>query len=145
MSRVRFLVPVLALSLFAAGCGGGEEEPTASATASTEATTSPEATAEATESAAPAAPAFDGTLVKVDINGSKVAPRPSTHKVTKGDKVRIEVTSDKADELHVHGYEKTADLKPGQTAVVEFTADQSGRFEVETHDSGLLLFNLEVS
>lgn len=142
MSRVRFLVPVLALSLFAAaGCGGGEDDgqPTASATAS------PEATAGATESAAPGEPAFDGTLVKVDINGSKVAPRPSTHKVAKGDKVRIEVTSDKADELHVHGYEKTADLKAGQTAVVEFTADQSGRFEVETHDSGLLLFNLEVS
>ena len=143
MSRVRFLAPVLALSLFAAaGCGGGGEEegqPTASATAS------PEATAEATESAAPGEPAFDGTLVKVDINGSKVAPRPSTHKVAKGDEVRIEVTSDKADELHVHGYDKTADLKAGQTAVVEFTADQSGRFEVETHDSGLLLFNLEVS
>ncbi|MEO3782952.1 hypothetical protein ABGB12_06475 [Actinocorallia sp. B10E7] len=141
MSRVRALAPVLALSLlFAAGCGGDAEEktePTASASVS--------AAAEGTESAAAGEPAFDGTLVKVDINGSKVAPRPSTHKVAKGDKVRIEVTSDEADELHVHGYEKTAALKPGETAVVEFTADSSGRFEVETHDSGLLLFNLEVS
>lgn len=144
MPRVRALVPVvLALSLFAAGCGGEDDpgEPTSSATA--QATTSADAAPSASEPAS--APAFDGTLIKVAVNGSKVAPRPSTHKVAKGGRVRIEVTVDKADELHVHGYDKTAELKPGQTAVVEFTADQSGRFEVETHESGLLLFNLEVS
>lgn len=144
MPRARLLAPaVLALSLFAAGCGGGEDatEPAASAPA----TASTEAAPEATASATPSEPAFDGTLIKVAVNGSKVAPRPSTHKIDKGGKVRIEVTSDKPDELHVHGYDKTADLKAGETAVIEFTADQSGRFEVETHDSGLLLFNLEVS
>ncbi len=141
MSRVRLLAPVLALSLLAAGCGG-EEEPTAPETSAAAPASTP---ADANASASPSAPAFDGVLIKVDINGSKVAPRPSTHEVAKGQKVRIEVTSDKDDELHVHGYDKTARLKAGQPAAVEFIADQSGRFEVETHESGLLLCNLEVS
>ncbi|WP_106398056.1 cupredoxin domain-containing protein [Actinocorallia populi] len=143
MFRARALVPVVALSLFAAACGGEEKEAAPSAPSSA----APSATASETAAApgTPSEPAFDGTLIKVDVNGNKVAPRPSTHKITKGDRVRIEVTSDKPDELHVHGYDNTADLKAGETAVIEFTADQSGRFEVETHDSGLLLFNLEVS
>ena len=144
MSRARAHAPVLALSLLAAACGGEKEKEAAPSPAASSAPAS-EPAASAPATGTPEEPAFDGTLIKVAVNGSKVAPRPSTHKITKGGKVRIEVTSDKADELHVHGYDRTAALKAGETAVVEFTADQSGRFEVETHDSGLLLFNLEVS
>lgn len=145
VSRARVLAPaVLALSLLAAGCGDGEDgtgpaSPAPAATAPTEAAPQPSA------SETPSEPAFDGTLIQVTIKGGKVTPAPSTHKIAKGSKVRIEVTSDTADELHVHGYDNTADLKPGETAVVELTATQSGRFEVETHDSGLVLFNLQVS
>jgi hypothetical protein len=54
------------------------------------------------------------------------------------------VTSDRSDELHVHGYDKTVPLAPGSPAVVQFVADLPGVFEVETHDSGLLLFQLVV-
>jgi hypothetical protein len=64
--------------------------------------------------------------------------------VDRGTQVRIEVTSDRRDELHVHGYDKTAQLVPGSPAAVTFVADKSGVFEVETHASKLLLFQLLV-
>ena len=74
-----------------------------------------------------------------------MAPRPSIHKIKKGQTVRIIVTSDKADEVHVHGYDIEKELAAGQTGTIEFTADQTGRFEVETHHQGLQLFQFEVS
>jgi hypothetical protein len=37
-----------------------------------------------------------------------------------------------------------AKMGPGQDAVIEFVATQTGVFEVETHESGLLLTQLAV-
>jgi heme/copper-type cytochrome/quinol oxidase subunit 2 len=65
--------------------------------------------------------------------------------VETGDEVRIEVTSDVADRVHVHGYDLFADVGPGMPAVIEFKADIPGIFEVELEDSHGLLFELEVS
>jgi plastocyanin len=64
--------------------------------------------------------------------------------VRRGDTVRIVVTSDVDDEVHVHGVEQTATLVAGETATVEFTVDEAGLFEVETHEGDLLLFQLLV-
>ncbi len=85
----------------------------------------------------------DKTIV-VRINEGKVEGAPARVEVGRGDQVRIEVTSDRRDELHVHGYDKTAPLLPGTPAALQFVADLTGVFEVETHDSGLLLFQLVV-
>ena len=53
--------------------------------------------------------------------------------------VRLQVTSDVDDELHVHGFEVEEELEAGRTTTVELTTDQQGVFDVETHESGLLL------
>ncbi|NHC13019.1 cupredoxin domain-containing protein [Motilibacter deserti] len=82
--------------------------------------------------------------VKVTVAGGKVTPPPSHVDVTKGTVVRIIVTSDVADEMHVHGYDLEGELPAGQPGSVEFTANRTGSFEVETHESGLLLFQLLV-
>ncbi|GAB3667194.1 hypothetical protein GCM10027589_32850 [Actinocorallia lasiicapitis] len=141
-SRLRLLVPVVALPLLLTACGGEKKDdaPTASAAPSTSAAAAPSATASAS-----ASPTFAGTEIKVEITGGKVTPRPATKKIAKGAELKITVISDKADELHIHGYDKGGALKPGQPLTIEFTADQTGTFEVETHDSGLLLFQLQVS
>ncbi|GAA3196666.1 hypothetical protein [Actinocorallia longicatena] len=143
-SRLRLIVPVVALPLLLTACGGEKKDETPTAAPATSSAAAPSATASASESPS-AAPAFDGTEINVTIAGSKVSPRPSTHKVAEGTKIKVTVTSDKADELHVHGFDKSLELKAGQPGVIEFTADQTGTFEVETHESGLLLFKLEVS
>ena len=64
--------------------------------------------------------------------------------VTVGRPVRLSVTSDVADELHVHGVDETLDLAPGETEVLEFTMGSPGRFEVELHDARRVLTRLQV-
>jgi hypothetical protein len=82
--------------------------------------------------------------ITVAIAGRQVTPPPGRIDVTKGQTVRITVTSDVADEAHVHGFDKAASLQPGTPATIEFVADESGLFEVETHESELQLFQLVV-
>lgn len=96
-------------------------------------------------SASPASPAPDDTTtVDIAIEGGEVTPAPGRTEVHKGRTVRLRVRSDRDDVLHVHGYDKEARLPAGRTATVTFTADRTGLFEVETHESDLLLTQLVV-
>jgi FtsP/CotA-like multicopper oxidase with cupredoxin domain len=67
-----------------------------------------------------------------------------TLRVKSGDTARIAVTADAPDELHLHGYDITADVGPGRTARMRFKADLEGVFELELHGNGALLANLRV-
>jgi len=58
--------------------------------------------------------------------------------------VRLVVTADVADEVHIHGYDLFADVAPGTPATLEFVADIPGIFEVELESSGLVLLELVV-
>lgn len=82
--------------------------------------------------------------VAVRIEGGDVQPPPDRVKVVLGQRVRIVVESDVADEIHVHGYELEAEVTPTEPAAIEFVADEPGLFEVETHETGTLLFQLQV-
>ena len=48
-----------------------------------------------------------------------------------GDQIRFEVTSDVADEVHVHGYDLMQDVAAGGTVSFDFPAEIEGIFEVE--------------
>ncbi|WP_231618555.1 hypothetical protein [Nonomuraea sp. SBT364] len=92
-------------------------------------------------------PAGEGpapVTVAVRVSGGQVTPPPGRVEVKKGDRVRLEVTGDRADTVHVHGFDLERPLTPGTPVVIEFTADRSGLFEVETHDSHLVLTQLVV-
>jgi hypothetical protein len=80
----------------------------------------------------------------VALKDGKVSPKAHRVKVALGSPVRILVSSDVDDEVHVHGYEIEREVAAGQTVTVDFTADQSGVFEVESHKTGLLLLQLQV-
>ncbi|MBD3147468.1 hypothetical protein [Microbispora bryophytorum] len=154
-ARLRPLLVVLplgaALLMATSACGGSDAAAPAqsAAVASTEAaapvSTDPAAPAAAESAPAAAAPADPAVKeITVTIAGRKVTPPPDRIEVTKGQTVRITVTSDTADEAHLHGYDKEAGLKPGTPASIEFVADETGLFEMETHESGLQLFQLVV-
>jgi hypothetical protein len=64
--------------------------------------------------------------------------------VARGREVVITVTSDVADEVHVHGYDLMADVAPGAPATIRFTADAPGRFEIELENTGVQIAELEV-
>jgi hypothetical protein len=139
------------VALTVAGCGSdsaGADKAAATSPASaappatTPAATTPAETATAAGSAAPAPP--QGKTITVRIADGKVAPKSGRVSVARGERVRLVVTSDVADEVHIHGYGRELGLTPGKPATLEFTADQTGLFEVETHETKLILFQLLV-
>ncbi|MYS10890.1 hypothetical protein GTW71_31665, partial [Streptomyces sp. SID6041] len=85
-----------------------------------------------------------GRTVDITVSGSTVAPPPSRIELKKGERLTLRVTSDRADTLHVHGYDRELPLSPGTPATLTLTVDRNGLFEVETHGSGLLLTQLVV-
>lgn len=64
--------------------------------------------------------------------------------ISRGRIVVLRIASDVADEVHVHGYDLTAEVGPGAPATIRFVADEPGRFEVELERSGLQIAELEV-
>jgi len=64
--------------------------------------------------------------------------------VRRGDAVVLRVVADVADEVHLHGYDRSADVGPGKPAQISFTADIPGVFEVELEQRKQKLLELEV-
>jgi plastocyanin len=140
LSRMAVATSVLVLAV---GCAGGESAPAGSAP--TEGSAGQSTPAQSTSARLPSTPqeSADKTI-SMRISQGKVEGVPAEVEVNRGTRVRLEVTTDRGDELHIHGYDKTVPLASGSPATVEFVADVPGVFEVETHDSGLLLFQLVV-
>jgi len=64
--------------------------------------------------------------------------------VNLGSSVALVVTSDVADEVHLHGYDRKADVPAGGTATINFVADHAGVFEAELESRGTQLVQLEI-
>ena len=62
-----------------------------------------------------------------------------------GQRVRIKVTTDAPHEVHLHGYDIEKSAAPGSPAVLAFTADIQGVFEIELEDTGTQIAKLSVS
>lgn len=54
----------------------------------------------------------------------------------RGDRLHLQVSSDQASELHLHGYDKTLRPTPDQPAELDLLLEHSGRFELEVHGQG---------
>ncbi|MEV4220722.1 hypothetical protein [Nonomuraea sp. NPDC049725] len=79
------------------------------------------------------------------VAGGELVTGPDRVEARTGDTVELVVTSDAADELHVHGYDREAELVPGRASTLSLVADIPGVFEVELHRGGLVLTRLRVS
>lgn len=82
--------------------------------------------------------------VTLAVKDGKVLPAVGRTELKRGERLALRVTSDRADTLHVHGYDKELALAAGQEATLVLTVDRTGLFEVETHQSGLVLTQLLV-
>lgn len=78
------------------------------------------------------------------VKDGRLAAGPATIQVRQGDVVLLRITSDRADELHLHGYDLSVLLTPGAPAELLFTADRSGRFDYELHHGHAGIGALEV-
>ena len=72
-------------------------------------------------------------VTRIRMRGGSVVGGAQDIEVARGDTVRIVVTSDAADEIHLHGYDITRNAAPGQPARFQFRADAEGAFEIESH------------
>jgi hypothetical protein len=99
--------------------GGGSTTQTPAATGATGAT--------GQENQAPAEPATKRIVI---VNGK---PQGGVQKLEykKGDRIQFTVTSDVADEIHVHGYDLKKDVPAGGTVRFSFPASIEGVFEAE--------------
>lgn len=112
-------------------------------TSTTTATTPPPAvaTSGATSTGAPATPAVQ----QIAVTGGKPAGGVQQIKVAKGDRVRFAVTSDVADEIHVHGYDFHKDVTAGGSVSFDFKATIDGKFDIELENAGEQIASLTVT
>lgn len=131
MSRVTILVAAGAMAVgVLAGCGNGAG--TAPGTGGAAAGSAP----------APAAPTVH--TINIKIRGGKASGDVGRVAVPLGTPIVLSVSSDVADEIHVHGYDRKAKVPAGATGSVAFTANTAGVFEVEMEDAKLQLLQLQV-
>ncbi len=133
-SRARYALTgaaAAALVALVAGCGDGAsgdagKEPSASssgASGSTSASDSPSA----------------GTTLEVRVSGDQVTPVAQEVDLSVGQRLTIEVRSDRAGELHVHSDpEHTFDFDPG-TSRFDLRLDTPGSVDVEEHVADALV------
>lgn len=133
------LAALITLTVGAAACSANEEGQAA-------ATSGPTTPTGSTSTQPSTLPTAAETLIEVSVADGRVSPSPDRRvEVAQGDNVRIVITSDQADEVHVHGYDLEAGVEAGRPTTLEFVADQPGSFEVELHElEPSLLFTLLV-
>ena len=64
--------------------------------------------------------------VRIEIAGGRWWAGPKTITVEKGDRVRIVVSADAPDDIHLHGYDIEKKAAPGQPARFDFKASTRG-------------------
>lgn len=134
MKRSRLLLmmcPLVAAGVLA-GCGGSDTATT------TDAVTAPVLTSETVTDAASETTVLNVTYRDGDVTGD------TSPTVALGSKVKIVITSDASDEVHLHGYDIEKAIAAGGTATIETTADIPGRFELEFHHHPTRLMTLTV-
>lgn len=118
---------------------------TAPSTARAPSTTHAPSTAHAASTAtARQRPAEPGQVVAITLAGGEVSRPGGRVTVARGSTVTLQVTSDVADEVHLHGYDLRVDVGQGGTATLTFQATLTGVFEVELESRGLQLVQLQV-
>jgi len=161
-TKIRLAMLGAALLLPLAGaCGGGDADvataPPASPTSVVPTTVAPTTTIKLVTTTSTTVSTTTTTTVSTTTTTSEAGPVEIVVSVEAGSvegggripveldaEVRLVVTADVADEVHIHGYDIFADVTPGTPATLEFVADIPGIFEVEMESSGLVLLELVV-
>lgn len=134
---------VAAILAFVALRPADDEENASTTTTATQTATTTTATTAATTTAATTAGPRTST---VRVEGGQPVGGVKTISVTKGDDVRIRVTADAPEEVHLHGYDIEKPVGPGQPAVFTIqNADLEGIFEIELHGSAVQIASLRVN
>jgi len=150
------LLGALAVSLLLAGCSAGADTVAGSQASGTPSPAgpvlespqreSPPPVPTAVPSIAPPPPSSPARrVIEVRVADGKVTGVESRVPAQRGERLELRVTSDVAEQVHVHGYDLIADVAAGATVSVDVDATIPGGFEVELEKSHKTLFQLRVS
>jgi FtsP/CotA-like multicopper oxidase with cupredoxin domain len=143
--RITLVVAALAVAVvaFVIARPGGDDEPEQSAATTTAQTKTEAGTGDDSAEPQPTTqtePPPKPKVTLIEIKGGTVAGGAKTIEVQKGDTVRIVVSADAPDQIHLHGYDIERTAGPGHPARFRFKANAEGGFEIESHtaeDAGL--------
>lgn len=134
------------LVLALAACGGADEDtaPPAEPVGTTSSVTPSVTTSPAT----PVSPTTESTdlgpILTVTIDGDEVSPNAEKIDLGTGEKLLVEIDSDRAGELHVHSAsEQSIEFAEGTTNS-EIVVNTPGTVEVEDHDTTAVVALIEV-
>jgi len=153
IALIALAVAAAAIAFVIARPGGDDDETDANPATTQQATgtTIPEQTVATTEEARtetePAtteAPPPEPAPVTVRTRDARPVDGIQELTVTKGETVRLVVTSNVPEEVHVHGYDLSKDVGPGKPARFRFRADLEGIFEIELEEAGEPIVELRV-
>jgi hypothetical protein len=133
-----------ALVVSVSACGDDDADPSAEdpTTASSTPTTAESATPAPVPSESPSEEA--GTVVTITIDGDEITPAGDRLEVDRDEVVTLEITSDRAGELHVHSKpEQYVEFDAG-TSTHELSISAPGVVDVEDHETGHVIVQLEV-
>jgi len=137
MNKILLVVAATVASIALVGCGSNDSESASTDTTTTETTTTTTDTTTTTAAKKP-------TEVKVVVVNGSPQGGIVRQTVNKDDQVVLVVTSDIADEIHLHGYDKARDVAAGGTIRLPFKATIPGRFEAELESRGVQIAEITV-
>jgi hypothetical protein len=111
------VVAVVAIVIAVSSGGGNDNKSTSSTTTST--------------GTSPSGPAV--TTFRLQLKNAEIVGGTQTMTAKKDDIVRIVVSSDAPDQVHLHGYDIEKEATPDKPAVIRFKANIEGSFELESH------------
>jgi FtsP/CotA-like multicopper oxidase with cupredoxin domain len=87
-----------------------------------------------------------GTPVTINLTLSGTTMTPNDPSAKQGDRVTMTVTADKAEEIHLHGYDIHFEVpSAGGSVTHTFTADKTGTFPMEIEQTTTEVGNFKVS
>lgn len=141
-------VAVVAMAVLVTGCTTAPAPPTppTAAVASTPvaATTASSPAPSPAETPAPM-PHATIQVVEISLKNGRATPNGDRLPLAQNTILRLAITSDHDDEVHVHGYDVEIAVTAGATVTKDITLEQVGRFEIESHEPPLTILQLVVS
>ncbi len=139
-SRARLLTAILGVAVVVVAFVAlrPSDKPAATTTSAT-----PTAAARTTSAAAPTATAPSGPVIRV--KGGQPVGGVKEVTVRQGGVIRLTVTADAPEEVHMHGYDIAKTVGPGAPARFTVPAKINGVFEVELEHSSVPIAKLTVN
>jgi hypothetical protein len=132
--RIGLVVAALAVAVVAfIVAQPGDDDSTPSSNTTQTQTSTGDGTDTGTETETEAEAPVEPPVTRISLKGGVIAGDVKSIEVAKGDIVRIVVSSDVEDEIHLHGYDIERQAAPGKPARFKFKADVEGAFELESH------------